>query len=177
MTVSEVLATANEHPALAGVVAVVVFVLVARGRVRRARAAAAARRAADRDAATLAALSPRGLEELVGRLLVYDGCTSVEVRGGAGDLGADVVGHMPGVGRVVVQVKHYTRPVGSGALQAFNGTCWSEHGAQRALFVTSAPRFTRAALLFAGRHGIECVDHGGLVAWMATAGQTTEGAA
>jgi restriction system protein len=144
----------------AGVVAVGVFALRVWWRRRRGR------RAAVRRLASLGDGTGKAAEELVAELLRRDGCTGVEVRGGGGDLGADVTGMLPGGGRVVVQVKDYAKPIGSPALQTFNGTCWSEHGADVAVFVTTSS-FTSAAVAFAGRSGIELVDGAGLAAWMA----------
>jgi restriction system protein len=154
--------------AAAGIAAVVVVVVVVVGvfalRVwwRRRRG----RRVAVRRLASLGDGTGKAAEELVAELLRRDGCTGVEVRGGGGDLGADVTGVLPGGGRVVVQVKDYAKPIGSPALQTFNGTCWSEHGADVAVFVTTSS-FTSAAAAFAGRSGIELVDGAGLAAWVA----------
>lgn len=179
--VTVVVAAVRAHlhvTAAAGVAVLLLAAGVVWWRVRAARAAVADRYARDRSAVELDQLGPRQVEELVGRLLGYEGCTDVQVVGGAGDLGADVTGTLPGGGRVVVQVKDYRNPIGSEALQTFNGTAVPEHGADVAVFVTTAPRFTPAALAFAERHGIVCVDHDGLAAWMAYGWpELTEGAA
>jgi restriction system protein len=124
------------------------------------------RRVAVRRLASLGDGTGKAAEELVAELLRRDGCTGVEVRGGGGDLGADVTGTLPGGGRVVVQVKDYAKPIGSPALQTFNGTCWAEHLADVAVFVTTSS-FTPAAAAFAARHGIELVDGAGLARWVA----------
>lgn len=146
-----------------GVVSTVVLLGWVRWRQRRARVVV--RRMLDRHIGAVDEMSPRGVEELVARLLQRDGFVDVRVQGGAGDLGADVTGRFPDGRRIVVQVKHYSNPIGSPALQTFNGTCWSEHGADVAVFVTSSS-FTRAASEFAARSGIELVDRVGLAAWM-----------
>lgn len=156
---------ARQNPATsstAGIAAcgLAAYVLQAWFRRRRPRTAAVRRLAALGDGTGKAA------EQLVADLLERDGCTGVRVCGGGGDLGADVIGQLPGGGRVVVQVKDYAKPIGSPAIQTFNGTCWSVHEADRAVFVTTSS-FTRAAAAFAGRSGIELVDRGGLAAWVA----------
>jgi restriction system protein len=167
--VTVVVTAVRAHLHLTAAVAVLVLLLAAGvvwWRHRAGRVATAQRYARDHSAATLDQLDPRQVEELVGRLLEDDGCTDVQVCGGAGDLGADVTGTLPDGRRVVVQVKDYRNPIGCPALQTFNGTCWAEHDADVAVFVTTASRFTPAALAFAERHGIVCVDHDGLAAWM-----------
>jgi restriction system protein len=179
--VTVVVTAVRAHPGVT-TAAVAVVLLLAAGvvwwRHRAATHAVAERYARDHSANTLDQLDPRQVEELVGRLLEDDGCTDVQVCGGAGDLGADVTGRLPDGRRVVVQVKDYQQPIGSPALQTFNGTCWAEHGADVAVFVTTASRFTPAALAFAERHGIVCVDHDGLASWMTDGWpELTEGAA
>ncbi|MFG2978390.1 restriction endonuclease [Streptomyces sp. NPDC048331] len=79
--------------------------------------------------------------------------------GGANDLGAHVVGHLPHGRKLVVQCKRYAkyRTVGSPDLQKFNGTARSEHGADVPLFVASC-KFTEQARSFAARHGLVLVD-------------------
>jgi restriction system protein len=100
----------------------------------------------------------KGLEELVADLLVAQDLRDVVVSGGAGDLGADVVG-WAGRLKVVVQCKRYgaEKRVGSKDMQAFLGTCWTEHRADIALFVTTAAGFTQAAAGLAERNGVLAV--------------------
>ncbi|MFJ9038794.1 restriction endonuclease [Streptomyces sp. NPDC102406] len=112
------------------------------------------------------ALDPDGFEAAVAALCERDGCTEVEVVGGAGDLGADVLATAPDGRRVVLQCKQYgpTNKVGSQDLQRFGGTCWTVHGAQLAAVVTTS-EFTAPAEEYAAACGIRCVDGNALTAW------------
>ncbi|WP_043495567.1 restriction endonuclease [Streptomyces viridosporus] len=114
------------------------------------------------------ALSPEEFEEAIAALCVRDGCSDVRVVGGAGDLGADVVGLSPGGHRLVIQCKRYgdDNKVGSQDLQRFGGTCFTVHEADVALVVTTSD-FTAPAREYAEQCGITCVDRGGLLAWSA----------
>ncbi|MFD4990319.1 restriction endonuclease [Streptomyces sp. NPDC058374] len=127
--------------------------------------------AADLDGADLAALDfaaldPDSFEEAVAALCRRDGCADAETVGGAGDLGADVLATAPDGRRVVVQCKRYgpDNKVGSQELQRFGGTCWSVHGAQLAVLVTTS-EFTAPAVEYAESCGIRCVDGRELSAW------------
>ncbi|MFJ5090162.1 restriction endonuclease [Streptomyces sp. NPDC088674] len=116
-------------------------------------------------------LTPDGFEEAVADLCRRDGCTDVEVVGGAGDLGADVLATAPDGRRVVIQCKRYTPTHKSGSqdLQRFGGTCWTVHGAQLALMVTTST-FTDPARDYADTCGIRLIDGPALQAW--TTGET-----
>ncbi len=111
------------------------------------------------DLATLdfAALDPDTFEEAVAALCRRDGCADAETVGGAGDLGADVLATAPDGRRVVIQCKRYgpENKVGSQDLQRFGGTCWSVHGAQLAVLVTTS-EFTAPAEEYADSCGIRC---------------------
>lgn len=111
-------------------------------------------------------MDPYDFEEAVAALCRRDGCLDAEVVGGAGDLGADVVGTTPDGRRLVVQCKRYTRDnkVGSQDLQRFGGTCYAVHGAEAAVVVTTG-EFTEPALEYAERCGIVCIGRDGLTAW------------
>ncbi|MEV8069717.1 restriction endonuclease [Streptomyces sp. NPDC085995] len=111
-------------------------------------------------------LDPDEFEQAVAALCERDGCTGVEVAGGAGDLGADVLAVAPDGRRVVVQCKRYcaTNRVGSEDLQRFGGTCYTVHEADVALFVTTSD-FTAPAVEYAAQCGIVCVDGEDLRAW------------
>ncbi|MFD6864714.1 restriction endonuclease [Streptomyces diastaticus] len=131
----------------------------------------AALTAAGLDAVDLAALDYEaldadGFEEAVAALCRRDGCPDAETVGGAGDLGADVLATAPDGRRVVIQCKRYgpDNKVGSQDLQRFGGTCWSVHGAQLAVLVTTS-EFTAPAQEYADSCGIRCVDGAGLAAW------------
>ncbi|WP_327308438.1 restriction endonuclease [Streptomyces sp. NBC_01298] len=122
----------------------------------------------DVDAGALdhAAVDADGFEHAIAALCVRDGCTPVEVVGGAGDLGADVIATTPDGLRVVVQCKHYseTNRVGSQDLQRFGGTCFAVHDADVAILVTTSS-YTAPALEYAAACGIVCIDGEALAAW------------
>ncbi|MFJ7203723.1 restriction endonuclease [Streptomyces sp. NPDC098789] len=113
-----------------------------------------------------AAVDADGFEHAVAALCARDGCTAVEVVGGAGDLGADVLATTAQGLRVVVQCKHYGdgNRVGSQDLQRFGGTCFAVHEADVAILVTTSS-FTAPALEYAALCGIVCVDGEALAAW------------
>ncbi|MFI1979911.1 restriction endonuclease [Streptomyces wedmorensis] len=115
------------------------------------------------------AVDPDGFEHTVAALCVRDGCSSVEVVGGAGDLGADVIATAPDGTRVVLQCKQYAQDhrVGSPDLQRFGGTCYVVHEADVAVLVTTSS-FTDPALAYAASCGIVCVDGTDLAAWTAS---------
>jgi restriction system protein len=117
------------------------------------------------------ALSPDEFEQAIADLCIRDGCAEVEVVGGAGDLGADVLALTPDGRRVVIQCKRYgeDNKVGSEELQRFGGTCFTVHGADVAVLVTSSD-FTAPAADYARQCGIVCVDREGLRAWSEGAG-------
>ncbi|MFI8962749.1 restriction endonuclease [Streptomyces sp. NPDC053493] len=112
---------------------------------------------------------PYEFEHTVAALCVRDGCGSVEVVGGAGDLGADVLATTADGRRVVLQCKRYAQDhrVGSPDLQRFGGTCYTVHHADVAVLVTTAS-FTVPALEYAASCGIVCVDGPALDAWTAS---------
>ncbi|WEH13381.1 restriction endonuclease [Streptomyces sp. VNUA24] len=112
------------------------------------------------------ALTPEGFEEAIAALCEHHGCSAVEVVGGAGDLGADVVAAAPDGSRVVIQCKQYgtSHRVGSQDLQRFGGTCFTVHEADVAVLVTTSD-FTAPALEYAEQCGIVCVDGEALRAW------------
>ncbi|MFE5301341.1 restriction endonuclease [Streptomyces sp. NPDC056632] len=113
---------------------------------------------------------PDGFEHTVAALCVRDGCSAVEVVGGAGDLGADVLATTADGRRVVLQCKQYAQDhrVGSPDLQRFGGTCYTVHHADVAILVTTSS-FTDPALEYAASCGILCVDGTALDAWTASA--------
>lgn len=113
-----------------------------------------------------AAMDPADFEQAIAALCERDGCRDVEVVGGAGDLGADVLATAPDGRRVVIQCKRYgpMNKVGSQDVQRFGGTCFAVHEAHVAAVVTTG-EFTQPASEYAEQCGIVCVDHTGLVAW------------
>lgn len=112
------------------------------------------------------ALTPEEFEEAIAALCERDGCSAVDVVGGAGDLGADVVAVTPDGRRVVIQCKRYgdSHRVGSQDLQRFGGTCFTVHEADVAVLVTTSD-FTTPAVEYADQCGIVCVDRETLQAW------------
>ncbi|MER7956915.1 restriction endonuclease [Streptomyces sp. NPDC096030] len=112
------------------------------------------------------AVDADGFEHTVAALCARDGCTAVEVVGGAGDLGADVLAVTEDGRRVVLQCKRYAEDnrVGSQDLQRFGGTCFAIHEADVAVVVTTSS-FTAPAVEYAGTCGIICVDGDALAAW------------
>ncbi|MEU6146561.1 restriction endonuclease [Streptomyces sp. NPDC047081] len=117
------------------------------------------------------AMDPREFEHAIAYLCRRDGCHQVQVVGGAGDLGADVVAVSPDGRRIVIQCKRYgpTTKVGSPDLQRFGGTCYSVHGAQVAAIVTTSV-FTRPAADYGVRLGIRLFDLGALAGWATRTG-------
>ncbi|MFE3127078.1 restriction endonuclease [Streptomyces hydrogenans] len=115
------------------------------------------------------AVDPDGFEHAVAALCARDGCSPVEVVGGAGDLGADVIATTSDGMRVVLQCKQYGEDhrVGSPDLQRFGGTCYAVHEADVAVLVTTSS-FTDPALEYASSCGIVCVDGTELAAWTAS---------
>ncbi|MGW2305273.1 restriction endonuclease [Streptomyces sp. NPDC001809] len=120
----------------------------------------------DGEALDHAAVDADGFEHTVAALCARDGCTPVEVVGGAGDLGADVIAVTTDGLRVVIQCKHYgpDNRVGSQDLQRFGGTCFTIHEADVAVMVTTSS-FTAPAVDYAATCGIICVDGEALAAW------------
>lgn len=125
------------------------------------------------EATDYAAMDPVGFEQAIAALCDRDGCVDVEVVGGAGDLGADVVATTPDGRRVVIQCKRYgpVNKVGSQEVQRFGGTCFAVHDAHVAAVVTTS-EFTQPAADYAEQCGIRCVDHERLVAWTDGTGPT-----
>ncbi|MEU6658826.1 restriction endonuclease [Streptomyces sp. NPDC046821] len=124
-------------------------------------------RARELSMAEVDALSWQAFEHYVADLCRRDGCTKVVVSGKSGDLGADVVGHLADGRKLVVQCKKYAphRSVSSQDMQKFVGTARPEHGADVALFVTTARSFTKAAQGLAERQDIVALHRNLLGSW------------
>ncbi|AVV44547.1 restriction endonuclease [Streptomyces sp. ID05-04B] len=122
--------------------------------------------AVDTEEIAYEALDPDEFEQAIADLCRRDGCRDVDVVGGAGDLGADVVARTPDGRLVVIQCKRYrdTNRVGSQDLQRFGGTCYTVHGADVAVVVTTGD-FTAPALEYADQCGIVCMDGRELQHW------------
>ncbi|CAM5280686.1 restriction endonuclease [Streptomyces sp. SID1034] len=123
------------------------------------------------DAVESAGIDPLAFEDAVSELCRRDGCTDVQVVGGAGDLGADVVATAPDGRRLVIQCKCYAagHKVGSQDLQRFGGTCYAVHDAELAVVVTTS-EYTEPALDYAAQCAILCFDGELLRAWNAGTG-------
>ncbi|MFD8207010.1 restriction endonuclease [Streptomyces sp. NPDC059695] len=129
--------------------------------------------ALDSEALDHLAVDPDGFEHTIAALCARDGCSPVEVVGGAGDLGADVIATTADGRRVVLQCKQYGEDhrVSSPDLQRFGGTCYAVHEADVAILVTTST-FTEPALEYAAHCGIVCVDGAELAAWTASTAPT-----
>ncbi|MEU1012849.1 restriction endonuclease [Streptomyces sp. NPDC005890] len=136
-------------------------------------AAPVAEPAARLPAVDFAALDPDGFEQAIAQLCVLGECREVEVVGGAGDLGADVVALTPDGRRLVIQCKQYgdDNKVGSQDMQRFGGTCFTIHEADVAAVVTTSD-FTAPALEYALQCGIVCVNGDDLEAWRRGTGRS-----
>ncbi|WP_328540505.1 restriction endonuclease [Streptomyces sp. NBC_00344] len=123
------------------------------------------------EAGDYAAMDPDTFEQAIAALCERDGCRDVQVVGGAGDLGADVVAIAPDGRRIVIQCKRYgpLNKVGSQDLQRFGGTCFAVHEAHVAAVITTG-EFTEPAAEYGEQCGIHCVDQAALVAWTDGAG-------
>ncbi|MFH8344146.1 restriction endonuclease [Streptomyces sp. NPDC018045] len=122
------------------------------------------------------AMDADAFEQAVARLCARDGCRDIQVVGGAGDLGADVLATTSDGRRIIIQCKRYgpANKVGSQDVQRFGGTCWTVHGAEIAAVVTTST-FTDPATDYADTCGIRCFDGDQLVAWSNGAGPTPWG--
>ncbi|MGW7441950.1 restriction endonuclease [Kitasatospora sp. NPDC054795] len=112
----------------------------------------------------LDAMEATEFERACAALLVRDGFTRVQHSGRAGDLGADVIAWDHLGRKVVMQCKHYGKPVGSRDVQTFNGTARPEHHADVPVMI-GLNGFTRDARNFAGRHSLALVNRQILHDW------------
>jgi restriction system protein len=124
-----------------------------------------------REIARYHALGPTEFEHAIAYLCQRDGCTNVNVSGGAGDLGADVTATAPDGRRIVIQCKRYgpTNKVGSPDMQRFGGTCYTVHGAHIPVVVTTST-FTRQAAAYAAAQRIHLYDEQALAGWASRTG-------
>lgn len=111
-------------------------------------------------------MSPGEFEMFLADLCVRDGCSRVQVVGGANDHGADVLYVDPHGRAGLIQAKRYApgNSVGNEHVQIVNGTYRDYHGAVHAAIVTTS-HFTQAAQQFAKRVGIRLVDDHRLDRW------------
>lgn len=120
-------------------------------------------------------MSATEFEHALAELCRLEGYAQVDVVGGTGDLGADVIAVSANGRRLVIQAKRYRqgRLVGSPEVQRFGGTCFIVHRAERAVIATTSG-FTDAAQRYASLAGIELVDARALEVWARRADQTHE---
>lgn len=109
-------------------------------------------------------MDPYAFEAACAAFLVRDGFADVELVGGAGDLGADVLAWDAHGRKIVVQCKHYAKQVTSTDVQRFNGTARPVHGADVPLMV-GLNGFTGPAQDFADDQDISLVGRKALAAW------------
>lgn len=109
-------------------------------------------------------LSPGEFEIYVRDLLSRVDYRDLTVRGGAGDLGVDILGRDPSGKTVAIQCKRYEpgRNVGSPAIQTFMGMQQREHRTDVGIYVTTSG-FTQPARSLAQAHGILLIDGAGLL--------------
>ncbi|WP_316527943.1 restriction endonuclease [Kitasatospora brasiliensis] len=112
----------------------------------------------------LAVMHPTDFEKACAALLVRDGFTSVRHSGRSGDLGADVIVWDHLGRKVVVQCKHYNKPVGSRDVQTFNGTARPEHDSDVPVMI-GLNGFTRDAAAFGTRQNLILVNRSILTSW------------
>lgn len=108
-------------------------------------------------------LTPLEFEQLTGKILTSWGYHKVQIVGGSGDLGVDVIAYDQQRNKIAVQCKRYApgNSVGSPAIQTFFGMM-VHHQAQRGLFVTTST-FTQPAINLANARGIMLIDGNRLV--------------
>lgn len=129
---------------------------------RQAAVLEAHHRSIARDLNDLLSLDPYQFEHAVAAVLRGVGWTGVEVTKGSGDRGIDIVGIDLQGWQTVVQCKRYSyNPIGGPAIRNLEGAR-AQHGADRAMFVTTAT-FTKQAYEAAERTQIELVDGEGIV--------------
>jgi restriction system protein len=110
-------------------------------------------------------------ERAIALLCERDGCRNVQVVGGSGDLGADVIATVPDGRRIVIQAKRYapTTKVGSGDVQKVGGTARPIHHADLVAIVTTSV-FTKPALDYMRRLQIRPVNADALAGWVSRTG-------
>ncbi|MFF0430052.1 restriction endonuclease [Streptomyces sp. NPDC004520] len=113
--------------------------------------------------------TPEGFEHTIAALCARDGCSPVEVVGGADDLGAGVIATTTDRRRVVLQYKQYGEEhrAGSPDLQRLGGTCYAVHEADVAILGTTSS-FTEPALEYAASCGMVCVEGTEPATWTAS---------
>lgn len=98
-------------------------------------------------------MTPSQYESYVASAFSQQGYTKVQVIGGTGDFGADVLCEDGDGKKVCIQCKKYAKPVGVAAVQEIIGAK-GFYGCQRAMVVTTVG-FTPAAQQLAAKNGVE----------------------
>lgn len=98
-------------------------------------------------------MTPSQYESYVAQAFSQQGYTKVQVIGGTGDFGADVLCEDGDGKKVCIQCKKYAKPVGVAAVQEIIGAK-GFYGCQRAMVVTTVG-FTPAAQQLAAKNGVE----------------------
>lgn len=114
------------------------------------------------------AMSGTQFEHYVAGLLRMDGHHDVQLVGGPGDGGADILSAEPSGRRVAVQCKRQMAPIPVGIIRQLNGTLAHEHAGRHGVLVTTTT-LTRPAAELAAQAGITVVDRDGLARWMSQA--------
>ena len=128
-----------------------------------AQSAAEARRIVEERGGFAAVETGTDYERFVDGLITAAGFKVRRV-GGSGDMGADLLVDTDG-GRVVVQCKFYSSPVGYAAVQEAY-TAKALYGASAAVVCSNA-RFTRQARHTAAKLGVALINHGAVVSELA----------
>jgi restriction system protein len=163
----------SENPApyvIAGVLLLTGAAVFLALRLKRRRALELLQAERDQHIALTDGMSGRDFEQWTARLLRRTGCTEVQVVGGAGDAGLDVLALSPSGLRIVVQCKRYnhlTAKVGSPDVQRFAGTARIVHDADIALMITTTT-YTAPAEGIARKAGIVLVNRALLAEWART---------
>jgi restriction system protein len=144
---------------------------VAKGRLDRRRQQRAVWAARAQQISAYRHMTPSEFERALAFLCERDGCRGVQVVGGAGDLGADVIATVPDGRRIVIQAKRYapTNRVGSPEIQKVGGTYAVVHRAHLAAVVTTSS-YTPAAVSYARQAGIRLLGETELAAWASRTG-------
>jgi restriction system protein len=141
---------------------VVIIVLIARGeRTRKPSSATAA--ALSQRLASVRHMSGTQFEHFVAEAMRRLGY-SVQVLGGSGDQGVDLIATRGGGERLAIQCKQYARPVGNKPVQeVFAG---AKHHRCTAAWVVAPEGFTRGAVELARSVGVALYDAHSLRAWI-----------
>ncbi|MBM0232926.1 restriction endonuclease [Micromonospora sp. STR1_7] len=130
----------------------------------------------DRLIAVTDEMSGPEFEQWFARILVTSGFRKVQVCGGPGDRGADIVAIAPDGRRVVVQCKRQSisNRVGSAAIQRFAGTCRDIHDGEICMLVTNSFFTAGDGIQMARQLNITLVDRHALEMWAWTGRPTPE---